>query len=313
MVALGRAAAVALRRRFRRRSVHHRRVVVGVAHPQGGQLGQHRFPARARLRGQPSAQPGHAVGLLVAEDQPARPRPVFVAVAAVGVEAVHQPAGQLGQLIRPELCCLGRQLPFGVLAGLDVHRLRQLVEELPDHRHVVGADRPVALGRRRGGQQRRQRLAGQRPARAQVGRLGDPATRVAASDVQPLGQRERQPAAEFGGIRLLGKLVDQLVPGRAQPARLAFEDLQQPQPLRRGQRVIRMPEHAGDRGAQRVDVRPDLLPSARMHVRNTTAGLRQKPPRWEHRDECGASDFAPGAAGAPGTAAAAGVLTYFCS
>lgn len=111
--------------------------------------------------------------------------------------AVHQAARELGELIGTEFGRLGRQLSLGVLTRLDVDGLGQLVEKPTDHRHVVGADRPVALGRRRGGQHRRQRLARQRPARTQVGGLSDPAAGFGPGEVQAIGQHPGQPATRL--------------------------------------------------------------------------------------------------------------------
>ena len=155
MVALPGAAGVAVNRFFWGAPSTTGVVVIGVAHAGGGQLGQHRLPAGARLRRQPSTQARHPVGLLIAEHQPAHARPVVVGVGAVGIEAVHQAPGQLGELVGPELGGLNGQVFFGVHTGLEVDGLGQLVEKPPDHRHMICPDRPVPLRRRGRRQDRR--------------------------------------------------------------------------------------------------------------------------------------------------------------
>jgi hypothetical protein len=54
---------------------------------------------------------------LLAEAQPAAAGPVLVAEIAVGIDAVGEFVGQLGQLVRAELGGLAGQLRFGALAG----------------------------------------------------------------------------------------------------------------------------------------------------------------------------------------------------
>ncbi len=46
---------------------------------------------------------------------------VLVGVVAIGVEAVHDPRGQFGQLVGTVLGGLLSQVPFGLLQGLEVY------------------------------------------------------------------------------------------------------------------------------------------------------------------------------------------------
>ncbi len=89
----------------------------GVAHARGGQLGQHRLQGGAQLGGDQPPQLRHAVGLLAAQAQAAPPRPILIGVAAVGVEAIGEGGGQLGELFGAKLAGLAGQLGFGALPG----------------------------------------------------------------------------------------------------------------------------------------------------------------------------------------------------
>ena len=100
---------------------------------------------------------------------------VDVGEVAVGVEAVGELVGQLGQLVGAVLAGQAGQLRFGFGAGLDVDEIGQPVEEAADHRDMAGTEVAVALRFGGRGQHRRQRLAVQRLPLAQIGGLVDAA------------------------------------------------------------------------------------------------------------------------------------------
>jgi hypothetical protein len=115
--ALGLAATVFVDGVLGGRPVHAGGVVIGVAHAGGGQLGQGGLEGGAGFGGQQGAQLRHAVGLLVAQGQPAAARAVVVGVDAVGVDAVGQRRGEFGQLFGPVLGTLGGQQDLHLFAG----------------------------------------------------------------------------------------------------------------------------------------------------------------------------------------------------
>ena len=169
-------------------------VVGGVAHPGCGQFGEHGVQRRAGFGVEPAADRGHAVEVLSPDAQAAACGAVDVAEVAVGVEAVGQFVGQLGQLIGAVLAGQPGQLRLGLGAGLDVDEIRQPVHEAADHRDMTGAELTVALGGGGGGQHRRQRLTAERPPLTQILGLMHPPRGFGAGDPQPVRQRRRQPA-----------------------------------------------------------------------------------------------------------------------
>ena len=80
---------------------------------------------------------------------------VDVAEVAVGVEAVGELVGQLGQLIGAMLQTQPGQLGFGLGAGLDIDKVREPMHEATDHRDMASAELAVALGGGGRGQYRR--------------------------------------------------------------------------------------------------------------------------------------------------------------
>ncbi|BBX97274.1 hypothetical protein MLAC_25680 [Mycobacterium lacus] len=92
---------------------------------------------------------------MVTQPQPAPPRPVLVAVGAIGVEAVGDGVGQPGQLFGPVLGALARQVGLGLIAGGRVDPAGQLVVDAADHRDLTGAEFPGFLRGGRRSQRRR--------------------------------------------------------------------------------------------------------------------------------------------------------------
>ena len=103
VVALGGAAGVAIDRVLRRRAVHTRGVIVGVAHARGGHFGEHGFQGGAQLGGQPAMQLRHAVGLLLTERESASPGPVFVGVSPVRIQVIGDSISERAELLRSAL------------------------------------------------------------------------------------------------------------------------------------------------------------------------------------------------------------------
>jgi hypothetical protein len=241
--------------------------VVGVGHAWRGELGQHRLAGGSRFRRQPAAQPRHPIDVLLAQSQAASAGPVDVGEISVRVEIGGQPLSQFDQVVGATLACQLGQVGFGLLAGTDIDAARQLLEESPDHLHMAGTDGALALSGGGRVQQRRQGFSTDCAARTQISGLGHSSAGFGAGDVQPVGQRVGQPAAQFFGRGLLSQLIDQLMARRAEPSCLLLEALQQRQPLRGGQRVILVPDNPRHHLMQRSEVRLDLLTTTRTHVR----------------------------------------------
>ena len=83
------------------------------------------------------------------------------------------------------------KLRLGFYPRFQVHEVGQPVDEAADHRHVGGTNASVPLCCGRGGQQRRQRFAGDRLPVAQLGGLANATRGFRAGDAQPVGQRRR--------------------------------------------------------------------------------------------------------------------------
>lgn len=161
-----------------------------------------------------------------------------------------------------------RQVGLGGVPGGNVHPAWQLVEEAANDRDVRGADAPVPLGGGGGRIPWRQRLAGQGAPDAEISGVVDAAGSLSAGDEQSVGQHVGEFAADLGRRGVLLDLVDQLVTGNLKSARLVFEDLEQPDAFRVGQRIVGMPLDACDHGAQDVIVVLDVLAGDdRTHVR----------------------------------------------
>ena len=99
--------------------------------------------------------------MLVAQHQAASAGAVFVAVDAVGVEAVGDGVGQPGELFGTVVGALFGQVGFGFVAGGGIDPAGHLVVEAPDHRDLAGTELPGFLGGGRTGQCRGQRFPGQ--------------------------------------------------------------------------------------------------------------------------------------------------------
>ena len=144
-------------------------VVGGVAHARRGECGEHGVQGGPCLRRQIPADRGHAVDVLAADGEAAPPSAVVLGEVAVGVQAVGELVGQLGQLIGAMLTGQPGQLGFGCGAGLDIDEIRQPMPKAADHRDMAGTQLPVALRFGRRGQHRLQRFTVERPPLAQVG------------------------------------------------------------------------------------------------------------------------------------------------
>jgi hypothetical protein len=95
VVALCRRALIILDVRFAGRPIHAGGVVVGIAHPRGGPLGEYRIYRRAGLRVEESGDLAHAVGLLLADGQVPPAGPVDIGEFTVGMYQRHEPVGGL--------------------------------------------------------------------------------------------------------------------------------------------------------------------------------------------------------------------------
>ena len=105
----------------------------------------------------------------------------------------------------------------------------------------------------------RQRLAGQRTPRPQLGGLVDAPPGLLGVDQRPLGDRVGQLAAQLLGGGQPGQLIDQRMLSRGQPAAHPLHPLQQDQTLTGGQVLEIQPEHTIDRDIQRVKRRGDRV------------------------------------------------------
>ena len=196
---------------------------------------------------------------------------VDVGEVAVGVEAVGELVGQLGQLIGAVLTGQPGQLRFGLGAGLHIDEVRQPMKEAADHRDMPGPEIAVALRLRGRGQHRRQGFTVERPPFTQIGGLVNPTTGLGAADPQPVGQRRGQLATQLARISLGGELIDQCVLDRRLPAAKTLEPLQHPS--RSG---VVSTSNVKIQGAfvvslERVENLDDLLTTTRTHVRIITA------------------------------------------
>ncbi len=239
VVALRRAAGVAVDRGLGRGAADPGFVVGGVAHSGCGQFGEDGVDGGPRFGGQPSADRADAVDILAADGQAAAFGAVDVGEVAVGVEAVGELVGQFRQLVGAVLTGQAGQLRFGCAAGLDVNEIRQAVKEAADHRDMAGTEVAVALGGRGGFQHRRQRLAVERPPLTQVGGLMHPPRGLGPVDRQPVRQHRGQPATQLDRAGLFGELIDQRVFDGGQHSPYLFAVLQHGEPFGSGQHVER--------------------------------------------------------------------------
>ena len=166
-------------------------VVGGVAHAWCGEFGEDGVEGGACFGGEVAADRGHAVDVLAADGEAAAAGAVVLGEVAVGVEAVGEFVGQLGQLIRAMLAGQAGQLGFGFGSGFDIDKIRQPMPEAADHRDMAGTQLPVALRLGGRGQHRLQRFTVQRPPLAQIGGLVDAPRGFGAADPQPVSQRRR--------------------------------------------------------------------------------------------------------------------------
>ena len=190
------------------------------------------------------ADRAHAVEVLLTDAQAAAFGAVHVGEVAIGVEAVGQLVGQLGQLVGAVLAGQAGQLRLGcgrvsmsTKSGSRCKKLRMTVT-WPAPRS------PLRCAGSGGRQHRRQSLAVQRPPLAEVGGFVHTSRGFGAADPQPVGQRRGQLAAQLGRIGLLGELIDQGVFDGGLPAPHLLEVFQHGQPFGRGQHVERQVQRA---------------------------------------------------------------------
>jgi hypothetical protein len=145
-----------------------------------------------RLGIDPASDVAHAVAVLLADDQVSLPGAVAVGQVAVLIEHRGQPVSGLAQIFGFESTRQLGELGFGGFAGVVVDEAGQLIEELPNDAHVLGADRTTYLGRRGVRQHRLKWLASHRRPPAQVLGLFDAPIRLLAGDAQQRRQRRRR-------------------------------------------------------------------------------------------------------------------------
>src|SRR5882757_8780132 len=128
MVSLRGAAGVALDGGLRRGAAGAWLVVGGVAHAWGGEFGEDGVEGGPGFGGEVSADGAHAVDVLAADGDAAPAGPVVLGEVPVGVEAVGEGVGQLGEFVGAVLAGQSGQLGFGFVAGLDVDEIGQPVK-----------------------------------------------------------------------------------------------------------------------------------------------------------------------------------------
>ena len=141
-----------------------------------------------------------AVGALRADGDPAAPGPVGVGEVAVGVQQGQQAGGGRAQPVGQLFTRDAGQGGVGVVAGGEVDRVGQVVEELADDPDVFGPDQAFGLGGGGVGEFRRQRFPGQGAAGAEVSGVLEPAVGVVAGDPQAFGDG----GGDRGGTQLDG-------------------------------------------------------------------------------------------------------------
>jgi hypothetical protein len=166
-------------------------------------------------------------------------------------------------------------------AGVDVDPAGQLMVEAADHRDMLDAEFPGALGGGGRGQHRREGFAGQRAAPAQIGGVAHPPAGFGAADQRPLGERMRELAAQLLGRGLLLELVDQgMLAGGQAPSHL-FVALQQRQPLASVQHLGIQADDSLECGIQRIEGgghRFAIRNDTQTHTDETKPTHRQKTP-----------------------------------
>jgi hypothetical protein len=155
----------------------------------------------------------------------------------------------------------------------------QLAQGGADDAHVVGADGAAGLGGGGGGQLRRQRLAGEGPARAELCGLLQAPARLATGDAQRGGQHvDQRRAAQRFGVGLGGQPPGEPVLDGGQRPADSVEPVQLGQKLRVGQPVNGCGQQRGQPGGEQVD-RGDQRVAAglacQLHDSNTSANHRQ--------------------------------------
>ncbi len=113
------------------------------------------MPQAPRLGIQPAPHVGRPVGLLLPHGEEAPPGPIPVGELTILIERGRQPVGRRPQVLGRQPTGQLGQLRLGGFTGVVIDEAGQLGEELPDDRHMLGADQPALL---RGGGVRQHRL-----------------------------------------------------------------------------------------------------------------------------------------------------------
>ena len=207
---------------------------------------------------------------------------VDVGEVAVGVEAVGQLVGQLGELIgavlaarRANCASALARVSMSTKSGSRWQKPR-MTATWPAPRSPLRCAAAVASSAGGSGSPLNARRW---PRSAASWMRREASARLIA---QPVGQCRGQFAAQFRGVGLLAELVDQRVLDGGQLAAEPFAGLQQGQPFGGGQRVERQIQGAFHGSLERVENLDDLFPATRTHVRILVRPPGRIPARKRH-------------------------------
>nr|CRL53668.1 hypothetical protein CPGR_00947 [Mycolicibacterium fortuitum subsp. fortuitum DSM 46621 = ATCC 6841 = JCM 6387] len=166
-----------------------RLLVIRVAHPRGGELGEQHFPHRSRLRRQIRRQRGHGVTTLLAGGQPAFAGPF--GVVGFGPVLIEQKQPQLGGVLEffgthPDRD--PHQIGLELLRGGGIDKPGQPVHRIAQHLDVLTIEQPRRLRGSHRRQHRGQGFTTQRAPRPQLGGLTQPPTGFSSGQPPPRPQ-----------------------------------------------------------------------------------------------------------------------------
>jgi len=164
--------------------------------------------------------------------------------AAVLIDQLRQPGGDLAQLRGPQSCGDAGQIGLGGVARLIVDMARQLIKELLDDPYVLRSDITALLGGSDVGQLGWQRLSGDCPPRSEKLGKFDAIARLSLGDPQPGGQHVGQRgAAQLGRGGFGGQPIDDpMLHGGCAP-QIAFHPVLQGQQFGMGECIEVVTEH----------------------------------------------------------------------
>ncbi|EHB53501.1 hypothetical protein MycrhDRAFT_3964 [Mycolicibacterium rhodesiae JS60] len=259
-----------LAHQLRQRIMQALAVAAQIVGSRGGEFGEHGIQLGPQLRGGHHFPHTHPVRALPAGPQEATlASAVLLGKLPVGVEVGGQPIGHLLQLIGPHRLGMPGQGPFGLVHLDRPDMIGQLPEELLDDPHMLTIQVASIPGLPRLGQQRCQRLTGQRHARRELFGIPDPAFGRVAADPQHISQHERNRRTPLIPLQM----SDLGMRDRDQAAHRAFQSAQGREPLRGRQLLDIGGSHEFNRGIQRIQRHID-----RTHPSNTSANHRQESP-----------------------------------